>query len=76
MAQPLVQRKNPFAQPDPGRPGIGATEEHVLARRRAQLGRRLDCHRPLQGVGDVGLPAAVGADHDGDPVVEPELDVL
>ena len=55
---------------------VGSAEQHVLSGRGPQLGRRLHGHRPLQGVGDVGLAAAVGPDHHGDPLVEAELDVL
>ena len=56
------------------RAAVGAAEEDVEARRGAQLRRRLHRHRPLQGVGDVRLAAAVRARRHGDARVEAQLD--
>ena len=53
---------------------LGAREEHVLARLRADLAGRLRCHGPLQRVGDVRLARAVRPDDDGDPALEAQLD--
>src|SRR5207237_1014258 len=42
----------------------------------AQVLRALLAHRPADGVDHVALPAAVGADHPGDAVVEGEDDAV
>ena len=44
-----------------------AAEDHVLHRLPAHRERRLLAHRPQDGVGDVGLARAVGADDNADP---------
>ena len=57
------------ARPEGGPVG-GAGEDDVLHLRRAHRARPLGAEHPGHGVDDVGLAAAVGAHHDGDPGLE------
>jgi hypothetical protein len=52
------------------RSGGSPGEDHVVHTLRTQLACRLGAHRPRQGVEDVGLAGAIGADDDVDPGVE------
>src|SRR4029453_16211727 len=52
---------------------IAAAENHVLHSIAAQALRALLAHHPGDGIGDVALPAPVGADNGGDALVEGEL---
>ena len=53
--------------PAQGGPAGGAGEDDVLHLLRAQRARPLGAEHPGHGVDHVGLAAAVGADHHGDP---------
>ncbi len=56
--------------------GRAPIEDHVLHRVAAQLLGALFAHHPADGVGDVGLAAAVRADDPGDPVAEQQLGLV
>jgi hypothetical protein len=59
-----------------GRAAAAAREDHVVGLLRPEVGRRHRAGGPDDGVRDVGLPRAVGADDDGDAWLEADLDRL
>ena len=68
----IVEKQGNFG--DVARRSVGgAAEDHVVHLAAAQFLRRQLAHHPTQGLDEVGLAAAVGADDPGEPGIDPHL---